>query len=193
MNINLTTGLLDDACQCPSPNADDRPDEKDISLIVVHSISLPPGEYDEDNHAGWVEKFFSNQLPADAHPYFAEICDMKVSAHTLIKRNGEVTQFVPFHRRAWHAGLSQYKGRQRCNDFSIGIELEGTDDSAFTQAQYSSLANVIDCLRHTYPAIGDNLVGHSDIAPGRKTDPGTAFDWAQLRQLIRNITDTNRA
>ena len=191
MTIDPITGLLDQAHQHPSPNADDRPDANDINLIVVHSISLPPGQYHQDDN--WIERFFCNQLPANAHPYFAEICTMKVSAHVLIKRDGTVVQFVPFHKRAWHAGASSYKGRQRCNDFSIGIELEGTDDSAFEAVQYDRLAAIISILRKTYPGIGEHLAGHSDIAPGRKTDPGSGFDWTHLKHLITHSADTDTA
>ncbi len=183
LHIDPETGLLDSARQAPSPNADARPDADDISLIVVHCISLPPGEFDAGSD--WIERFFCNDLPADAHPYFAEICDMRVSAHVLIRRDGGVVQFVPFHRRAWHAGVSNYKGRERCNDFSVGVELEGTDDGPFEDAQYDALAQLVTALRRTYPRIGDNIAGHSDIAPGRKTDPGSGFDWPRLHRLIR--------
>ncbi len=183
MHIDPETGLLDIARHAPSPNADARPDATDISLIVVHCISLPPGEFDAGSD--WIERFFCNDLPRDAHPYFAEICDMRVSAHVLIRRDGGVVQFVPFHRRAWHAGASSYNGRERCNDFSVGIELEGTDDDPFEDAQYDALAQLVTALRQTYPRIGDNITGHSDIAPGRKTDPGSGFDWPRLRRLIR--------
>ena len=183
MHIDPETGLLDNIRYVSSPNADARPDADDISLIVVHSISLPPGEFDAGSD--WIERFFCNDLPADAHPYFAEICDMQVSAHVLIRRDGAVVQFVPFHRRAWHAGASSYNGRERCNDFSVGIELEGVDDGPFEDAQYDALAQLVTALRQTYPRIGDNIAGHSDIAPGRKTDPGSGFDWPRLRRLIQ--------
>jgi len=172
-----------------SPNTDDRPDESDISLLVVHSISLPPGEFEQASR--WIERFFCNDLPADTHPYFAEICEMKVSAHALIRRDGEVIQFVPFHKRAWHAGESSYRGRTGCNDFSIGIELEGTDESDFSEAQYQKLAAIAVSLRQHYPEIMDNITGHSDIAPGRKTDPGTGFDWQHLTQLIADLDSAN--
>jgi AmpD protein len=147
----------------------------------VHSISLPPGEYG----GPWIEKLFTNQLPAEAHPYFAEIYQMKVSAHVLIRRDGTVQQFVPFHQRAWHAGQSCYQGRETCNDFSIGIELEGSDDSAFEAIQYQQLAALIEALNAGYPNISKTrLAGHSDIAPGRKTDPGSGFDWDRLKTLL---------
>ncbi len=192
MPISPKTGLLENARQQPSPNADERPDVDDISLVVIHSISLPPGEYECDHGQPWIERFFCNELPAHAHPYFAEICQMEVSAHLLIKRDGSVVQFVPFHRRAWHAGRSSYEGRENCNDYAIGIELEGTDDSAFEDSQYDSLASIILQLEADYPHIQrGRITGHSDIAPGRKTDPGTLFDWQKLDRLILEMSDTN--
>ncbi len=164
-----------------SPNCDDRPAGTELALIVVHGISLPPGQFGN----GWVERFFSNDLPADADPYFATICDLEVSAHMLIGRDGALTQFVPFGKRAWHAGRSAYCGRTACNDFSIGIELEGTDDVPYTTAQYRSLAALIAALRRTYPSLATaEVVGHSDIAPGRKTDPGPSFEWAELHRML---------
>jgi AmpD protein len=180
MSINIDSGLLDDCILCPSPNQDDRPHDSGIDLVVIHSISLPPGQYGGDA----IERFFSNQLDRHEHPYFEEIHDLQVSSHLLIKRDGSIIQFVPFHKRAWHAGVSDYCGRQRCNDFSIGIELEGTDSDSFDERQYLALASVIHQLKQTYPAIKNNLAGHSDIAPGRKTDPGTGFDWQHLQQLL---------
>ena len=180
MQINKTTGLLDDCTQCLSPNRDTRPDGMPIDLIVVHSISLPPGEYGGDA----IERFFQNELDKDEHPYFEEIHQMQVSSHVLIKRDGEIVQFVPFNERAWHAGQSNYCGRECCNDFSIGIELEGTDTDEFEDAQYQKLGQLIAALRNTYPDISDNITGHSDIAPGRKTDPGTGFDWNRLWQEL---------
>ncbi len=183
MFINPETGWLDEARQVPSPNVDARPDADDISLIVVHCISLPPGEFDAEQN--WIEQFFCNRLPADQHPYFAEICELQVSAHILIRRDGQIIQFVPFHRRAWHAGVSCYRGRERCNDFSVGIELEGSDDAPFEAAQYEKLAALILALRERYPLIGDHIAGHSDIAPGRKTDPGKGFDWPYLHSLLK--------
>ncbi len=180
MKINHKTGLLDDCIQCPSPNKDARPEATAIDLIVVHSISLPPGEYGNDS----IERFFQNQLDRNKHPYFEEIHEMQVSSHLLIKRTGEVVQFVPFHERAWHAGQSDYQGRERCNDFSIGIELEGTDSDTFEDAQYVQLAKIITTLQTTYPHISDNITGHSDISPGRKLDPGSGFDWGKLNNFI---------
>lgn len=186
MHINPQTGRVDESRQIISPNADERPDVADLDLVVIHSISLPPAEYG----GNWIERFFCNELPSDAHPYFAEICELEVSSHVLIKRDGELVQFVPFHCRAWHAGASEYEGRTRCNDFSIGIELEGTDDSEFEDAQYAKLAQLIKALSQAYPGINTQRVtGHSDIAPGRKTDPGTGFDWSRLRQLLDDQAD----
>ena len=160
---------------------DDRPEGADINLLVLHSISLPPGEF--GGH--WIEKLFCNQLPSDAHPYFAEIHKLQVSAHVLIQRDGNIVQFVPFDKRAWHAGESCYEGSERCNDFSIGIELEGTDTDSFEDVQYEQLAAVINTLNESYPSITTSrITGHSDIAPGRKTDPGTGFDWNKLSSLL---------
>ena len=181
MQINTKTGLIDNIQYIASPNRDDRPVDEDIDLIVVHSISLPPGEYG----GPWIEKLFTNTLPADEHPYFKEIHQLKVSAHVLIRRDGSVQQFVPFHQRAWHAGASCYERRETCNDYSIGIEMEGSDDSEFEDSQYQQLAELIDALAASYEKIDKNrLTGHSDIAPGRKTDPGTGFDWNKLRALL---------
>ena len=181
MHINTKTGLIENVQYTASPNTDDQPTDKDIDLLVIHSISLPPGEYG----GPWIEKLFTNQLPADEHPYFKEIHHMKVSSHVLIRRDGTLQQFVPFHQRAWHAGQSCYEGRETCNDFSIGIELEGTDDSEFEDIQYYQLAELINALDSSYDKINkDRLTGHSDIAPERKTDPGTGFDWDKLRALL---------
>ncbi|MEC4747861.1 1,6-anhydro-N-acetylmuramyl-L-alanine amidase AmpD [Methylomicrobium sp. Wu6] len=164
-----------------SPNFDDRPGADDISLIVIHCISLPPGEFGHP----YIDQLFLNRLDAAAHPYFESIHQLQVSAHLLIKRNGEITQYVPFDKRAWHAGASSYQGRERCNEFSIGIELEGTETTAYTDAQYRQLAAAITALLETYPKLSkQRIAGHSDIAPGRKTDPGATFDWAKLRQLL---------
>ncbi len=181
MVIDASTGLLNNCRQTPSPNKDARPEGMLIDLIVIHSISLPPGKYGGDA----IERFFSNQLPADEHPYFQQIHEMKVSSHILIKRDGGIVQFVPFHERAWHAGVSCFKGRERCNDYSIGIELEGSDTDTFSAAQYSHLVSLIHALVATYPALTfDNITAHSDISPGRKTDPGTGFDWQKLKRLL---------
>ncbi len=180
MHINTETGLLDECAQCPSPNSDLRPDNTPVDLIVIHSISLPPGEYGGDS----IERFFQNKLDKNAHPYFEEIHQMQVSAHVVIKRDGEIVQFVPFHQRAWHAGQSNFHGRECCNDFSIGIELEGTDADAFEEIQYKKLAELTTALQIAYPNTVNNIAGHSDIAPGRKTDPGSGFDWDKFKQSL---------
>jgi len=176
MEINKKTGLLDDCTQCPSPNKDTRPADTNIDLIVVHSISLPPGQYGGKQ----IEQFFLNALDKNEHSYFKEIHNMQVSSHLLIKRDGSIVQFVPFHERAWHAGQSNYQGRERCNDFSIGIELEGTDTDFFEDEQYLQLNQLILALNIAYPSIDNNIAGHSEIAPGRKKDPGTGFDWQRI-------------
>ena len=181
MKIDPQTGLLDEARQVPSPNFDDRPSGALMDLLVVHNISLPPGEFG----GPWIDALFTNQLDSNAHPYFKDIHQMQVSAHALIRRDGEIVQYVPFHKRAWHAGKSNYCGRERCNDFSIGIELEGCDTREFEQSQYEQLARLIKALLQTYPQLStEHIVGHSDIAPQRKTDPGPCFDWAKLRQML---------
>lgn len=181
MKIDTSTGLLDVARQVASPNYDDRPQVDDPDLIVVHNISLPPSEFG----GPWIEALFTNQLDPTVHPYFEQIHQMEVSSHILIRRDGEIVQFVPFHKRAWHAGKSQYQGRERCNDFSVGIELEGADDVPYEDIQYRQLADIISCLCQHYNTLStDRITGHSDIAPGRKTDPGPAFDWSKLTQLL---------
>lgn len=157
-----------------SPNYDERPDDQLVDLLVIHSISLPPGEYGGQ----YVEQFFQNCLDTSQHLYFEEICKLRVSSHLFIKRDGEVIQFVPLDKRAWHAGVSFWQGRERCNDFAIGIELEGCDSDAFTDEQYQALADLTKEIQKLYSGISkDRVVGHSDIAPGRKTDPGPMFDW----------------
>jgi AmpD protein len=179
--IDRATGWIDGVRRVVSPNSDERPPGAQLELIVVHGISLPPGEFG----AGWIDRFFCNDLPADAHPYFATIGNLAVSAHVLIARDGELTQYVSFDRRAWHAGQSSYCGRSGCNDFSVGIELEGTDEGPYTAPQYVALATLVAALKRTYPSLRNaEVLGHSDIAPGRKTDPGPAFDWAVLRTLL---------
>ena len=157
-----------------SPNFGPRPEGAQVDLIVVHSISLPPGVYGGDE----VRQLFTNTLDWDAHPYFQQIRGAQVSAHFFIRRDGELIQFVPCGRRAWHAGASQWQGRERCNDFSVGIELEGDDATPFGDAQYATLNLLLAALRRTYPIAG--IAGHSDIAPGRKTDPGPCFDWSRV-------------
>jgi AmpD protein len=165
------------AAQVPSPNFDDRPEDTPITLLVVHGISLPPGEF---GGPGIVE-FFTNRLDPDAHPYYAQVANLKVSSHFLIRRDGALLQFVPCGKRAWHAGVSSWRDHDHCNDFSIGVELEGTDESPYEAAQYTTLARLTRALCRRYP-IAD-VAGHSDIAPGRKTDPGSGFDWVRYRGL----------
>jgi N-acetyl-anhydromuramoyl-L-alanine amidase len=163
----------------PSPNQDARPPQTAIDLLVIHNISLPPGEFGGD----WIDDLFHNRLDPNAHPYFTPIAAVRVSAHLLIRRDGRLIQYVPCAHRAWHAGVSSFQGRERCNDYSIGIELEGTDETPFTEAQYAALAACTRRLQRHYPAIiAARIVGHADIAPGRKTDPGPAFDWARYRR-----------
>jgi AmpD protein len=175
--VDKATGLLEPAVQSPSPNQDARPGSDAPSMIVVHGISLPPGEFGGPE----IEALFTNTLDWDAHPYFAEIRGMEVSAHLLIRRDGSVIQFVPFTERAWHAGESCFRGNHRCNDYSIGIELEGEDETPYDDRQYPVLQAVINALCTAYPGLSAREVaGHSDIAPGRKTDPGPAFDWFRL-------------
>lgn len=181
----LHEGWLSEARRVPSPHHDLRPDDENPSLLVVHNISLPPGEFG----GPWIDALFTGTLDPDAHPFFAEIHHLRVSAHCLIRRDGEIVQYVPFTKRAWHAGVSCYQGRERCNDFSIGIELEGTDTLAYTDAQYQQLAVVTRQLIEVYPAIADHITGHSDIAPVRKTDPGPAFDWARFRAQVVTPSD----
>lgn len=176
--MQIIDGYLSSAVQVASPNFDDRPDESDIRLLVIHGISLPPNQFG----GGYIEQLFINNLDPGEHPYFEEIKDLRVSSHLLIDRDGIITQFVPFHKRAWHAGESCYKDRQRCNDFSIGIELEGTDEQPYTEKQYESLNEVIRVLLEYYPAINrEDIVGHCHIAPQRKTDPGPAFEWSKIK------------
>lgn len=175
-------GWLDGARRVPSPNCDARPAGQPLRLIVVHAISLPPGNFGGDD----VERLFTNTLDAEAHPYFRAIHGLRVSAHFFIRRDGEIIQFVPCSLRAWHAGESSWQGMERCNDFSVGIELEGCDDRPFDPPQYSTLARLIDILQQRYPIEG--IVGHADIAPGRKTDPGPHFDWSLLRRQFAGRT-----
>jgi len=172
-------GIVRAAAQVPSPNCDDRPEGTAVILLVVHGISLPPGEF---GGPGIVE-LFTNRLDPDARPYYAQVANLKVSSHFLIRRDGALTQFVPCAKRAWHAGTSSWRGRADCNDFSVGVELEGTDDVPYEAAQYTMLARLARALRRRYPIA--EVAGHSDVAPGRKTDPGPAFDWPRFRRLIR--------
>lgn len=178
---SIEEGWLSVARRCPSPNFDERQNLDDISLLVVHCISLPPKEFG----GPWIDHLFTNTLDATKHPYFAEINHLKVSAHLLIRRDGSCVQYVPFHQRAWHAGVSSFDGREQCNDFSIGIELEGFDTIPYETEQYDTLAQVTELLLATYPNMQANrIAGHDAIAPGRKTDPGPAFDWSHYRTLL---------
>jgi AmpD protein len=171
-------GWLEGARRIPSPNCDARPEGASVTLLVVHNISLPPGEFGGDG----VIDLFTNRLDPAAHPYYVGLQALRVSAHFFIRRDGELIQFVPCGRRAWHAGASRWCGRERCNDFSVGVELEGTDDIPYRDAQYATLAALTRQLQARYPITA--IAGHSDIAPGRKTDPGPAFDWARFRALL---------
>lgn len=179
--MNIFDHRLDVAKQLPSPNCDARPDAEDISLLVIHCISLPPEQFGGD----YIDQLFCNALNPDAHPYFLSIYQQKVSAHLLIRRNGELVQYVSFDQRAWHAGVSEYQSRQRCNDFSIGIELEGSVNQPYSELQYQQLAEVTKLLLANYPKLNrQHIVGHSDIAPGRKDDPGPWFNWQKLYDLL---------
>jgi AmpD protein len=187
LHIDSKTGLIRDARQEPSPNCDDRPESCAPDLIVVHGISLPPGEFG----GPWIDRFFTNRLDANAHPYFQTIADLRVSAHLLIRRDGELVQYVSLNKRAWHAGDSCYENRNQCNDFSIGIELEGMDTIAYTDEQYDVLCRAIASIRSAIDSLKlAPIVGHCDIAPGRKTDPGPAFDWNRVRKRLALTTST---
>ncbi len=179
--MKIKNGWLQGVRRIASPNRDARPENTGIDLLVLHGISLPPGEFG----APHIEALFTNTLDPNAHPYFRDICALRVSAHVLIRRDGALIQFVPFHERAWHAGESCFAGRACCNDFSIGIELEGSDELPYENAQYQALAGLIRALMRHYPGITPaRIVGHSDIAPERKTDPGAHFDWPRLRAML---------
>lgn len=181
MNVDMATGLLDEAVYLPSPNFDERPPGSVIDAVIIHGISLPPGEFG----GPWIDHLFTNCLDPAAHPFFAEVASMHVSSHLLIRRDGALVQYVSFDRRAWHAGVSCLHGRERCNDFAIGIELEGADDVPYEEIQYQQLARVLTALMRAYPDIvPDRVAGHCDVAPGRKTDPGEAFDWRRLRAAL---------
>jgi len=180
-SVDPESGLISPARQCLSPNRDARPEGASLDMVVLHGISLPPGELG----GGEIEALFLNRLDWDSHPYFDEIRGMEVSAHLLIRRDGELIQFVPFTERAWHAGESFFRGRSRCNDFSIGIELEGEDDTPYDERQYQILPDVLRAVSAAYPAISPReLAGHCDVAPGRKSDPGPAFDWLRLYDAL---------
>lgn len=178
--MKLVNGWLDSAQVIPSPNFNTRPSGVQPDLLVVHNISLPPGQFGGDQ----VQRFFTNQLDASEHPFFKEIEGVEVSSHFYIRRTGEIIQFVSTDERAWHAGVSEFDGQSNCNDFSIGIELEGTDDTPYEDAQYQTLALLTKTLQQYYPITNKRLTGHSDIAPGRKTDPGPAFNWTYYQSLL---------
>jgi AmpD protein len=181
LRFHAESGLLAGARQVLSPHCDERPAGAEPQLIVVHGISLPP-----DGYGGpFIEQFFCGGLHRGGHPYFATLAGLRVSAHLLVRRDGTIVQFVPIGQRAWHAGLSSWQGREACNDFSVGIELEGSDATPYELAQYESLAQLVDALCAAWPALSpERIVGHSDIAPGRKTDPGPSFEWPRLRALL---------
>ena len=180
-------GLLAEARQCHSPNQDKRPEGCEPDLLIIHNISLPPQEFG----GPWIDQLFLNQLDPCAHPYFEEICHLRVSSHLLIRRDGEIIQYVPMTARAWHAGQSQFEGRSACNDFSIGIELEGADEIPYTDRQYQRLSDLTQAIMRRFPGITtERITGHSDVAPGRKTDPGPAFDWQRFHaQLAEALSD----
>lgn len=182
MKYDAETGLVAGARLVESPNFDERPDASDIDTIVIHAISLPPGEFGGDA----IEQFFCNKLDHTLHPFYREIKEVCVSAHLLITRKGELVQFVPLHQRAWHAGESECRGRKEVNDFSIGIELEGCDEKPFKDAQYKKLVEVTNMLTSVFPGLSlQHIYGHCDVAPGRKTDPGPHFDWQHYRHLCQ--------
>ncbi|MDH5693955.1 MAG: 1,6-anhydro-N-acetylmuramyl-L-alanine amidase AmpD [Gammaproteobacteria bacterium] len=175
MEIDINTKIIKGITYIPSPNHDERSDPEDIYLLVIHGISLPPNRFG----GPYIEHLFTNCLNPSEHPFFKEIEHLRVSSHLLIRRGGEIVQFVPLNKRAWHAGVSSFKGREQCNDFSIGIELEGTDETPYESEQYESLIKVTGLIQSIYPKVTlENIAGHCDIAPGRKTDPGPFFDWS---------------
>lgn len=183
--MQIINGRITDIKFVNSEHCDERTNENDVSLLVIHNISLPPNQFGGD----YVERFFTGRLSANEDPYFESIYEMRVSAHLFIKRNGQIVQFVPFNKRAWHAGVSSFQGKSKCNDFSIGIEMEGADHIPYTDKQYDSLLAVSHLIMHTYPKIHlGSIVGHQDIAPGRKTDPGVSFDWAKYRSQLSSLS-----
>ena len=188
--MTIKDGLLSAATWLTSPNYNNRPQDVSVDAIIIHNISLPPNEFGvcDSNDLHCVKALFTNQLDWDAHPYFQTIKGAEVSAHLFIERDGAITQFVNFNERAWHAGRSSYLGRPECNDYSIGIELEGSDFAPFTSTQYETLAIVVTAIYNAYPKTQRHLTGHSDIAPGRKTDPGDYFEWARLRHLVAELS-----
>lgn len=185
-SMHISDGRLSTAAWLASPNSNNRPANISIDTIVIHNISLPPDEFGTCDHNGlhYVKALLTNALDWDAHPYFQTIRGAQVSAHLLIERDGTITQFVNFNERAWHAGRSSYLGRPECNDYSIGIELEGSDFVPFEDAQYAALSKIIAAIYDAYPKTRQHLTGHSDIAPGRKTDPGDYFEWQRLREML---------
>ena len=182
LRLDIDSGWVEGAIHCPSPNCNSRPVDE-ISLLVIHNISLPPGEFG----GPWIDDLFLGRLDPHAHPYFAGIHQLRVSAHCLIRRDGELVQYVPFCARAWHAGVSRWEEREACNDFSIGIELEGTDELPYSDVQYEVLSGLTQAISRQYPAItAERIVGHCDIAPGRKTDPGGSFEWPRYREKLHS-------
>ncbi|WAT00150.1 1,6-anhydro-N-acetylmuramyl-L-alanine amidase AmpD [Rouxiella chamberiensis] len=179
--MQLNQGWITEARQVISPHCDNRPDDEIPSLLVIHNISLPPGKFG----GPYIDQLFTGTLDPREDPFFEQIHQLRVAAHCLIRRDGEIVQYVPFDKRAWHAGVSNWQGRERCNDFSIGIELEGTDFAPFTDAQYQSLLKVTDLILRHYPVDTRHITGHSDIAPGRKTDPGPHFDWQRYLDALK--------
>jgi AmpD protein len=178
----IAMGLVAGARAALSPNCDARPGNVEPELVVVHGISLPPGEFG----GPWIERLFMNMLPPGEHPYFDAIQHLRVSTHVLIRRDGSLVQYVPIGLRAWHAGTSEWRGRSGCNNFSVGVELEGTDDMPYDERQYDALADLVAGLQRAYPSLAAGwIAGHSDIAPGRKTDPGPSFDWSRLERAMR--------
>ena len=182
MKVDTGTHLLSGVRQVLSPYFNSRPPQVLPELLVIHGISLPPGEFG----GPWIDLLFTGSLPWGEHPYFRQIEGLKASAHVVIRRDGQLTQYVPFSERAWHAGVSEYRTRGNCNDFSIGIELEGADETPYTDAQYEALTGLVVVLLEAYPSLSpEHIAGHSDVAPGRKTDPGPAFDWVRLRTALK--------
>jgi AmpD protein len=189
LSIDAATGLLGGARQVLSPHFDARPAGAAPELLVVHGISLPPGEFG----GPWIDRMFTGTLPAAAHPFFQELAGARLSAHALIRRDGQIVQYVPFGERAWHAGVSQYRGRSACNDFSIGVELEGTEHTPYSAAQYQQLAALSAALLRAYDSLSaEHIVGHSDIAPERKGDPWPTFDWQRFRSLLQERVATRQ-
>lgn len=187
VTLDSKSQWLENVRRVPSPNCDARPPGAGVQLLVIHGISLPPGEFGSSH----VDRLFTNTLDPAAHPYFEQVGAATVSAHLLIDRTGRITQYVPFDKRAWHAGPSEFNGRRNCNDFSIGIELEGADNIAYEQAQYRVLADVVRALRQAWPGLDEDAIrGHCHIAPGRKTDPGPAFEWGRLHGLLNGEGET---